>query len=112
MSLIISRIYNSRLNQTVQSLNFDMKNRRSLSHDCIELPDEGSTVSRLNSLAEKRKLSPAEIAVVAIGEFIEREERQLSEIEAAIREAEPSDFASDEDVTAVLFKYTEIPSEK
>ncbi|MGZ2381352.1 CopG family ribbon-helix-helix protein [Rhizobium brockwellii] len=71
-----------------------------------------STVSRLNSLAEKRKLSPAEIAVVAIGEFIEREERQLSEIEAAIREAEPSDFASDEDVTAVLFKYTEIPSEK
>ncbi|MDV4177504.1 CopG family ribbon-helix-helix protein [Rhizobium brockwellii] len=71
-----------------------------------------STVSRLNSLAEKRKLSPADIAVVAIGEFIEREERQLSEIEAAIREAERSDFASDEDVAAVLFKYTEIPSEK
>lgn len=71
-----------------------------------------STVSRLNNLAEKRKLSPAEIAVVAIGEFIEREEQQLSELEAAIREAEQSNFASDEDVTAVLFKYPDVPSEK
>ncbi|MEI1246681.1 CopG family ribbon-helix-helix protein [Rhizobium aouanii] len=71
-----------------------------------------STVSRLDRLAERRKLSSAEIAAVAIEEFIEREEWQLSEIEAAVREAEQSDFASDEDVAAILSKYIGSPSGK
>ena len=65
-----------------------------------------STVSRLDRLAEMRKLSPAQMATLAIEEFIEREEWQIAEIEAAVHEADRGDFASDEDVTAVLSKYT------
>lgn len=71
-----------------------------------------STVSRLDRLAEKRKLSPAQVAAMAIEEFIEREEWQLAEIEAAVREADQGDFASDEEVAAVLSKYASNPSKK
>ncbi|PDT09543.1 MULTISPECIES: hypothetical protein [unclassified Rhizobium] len=64
-----------------------------------------SMASRLDRLAEKRKLSLAETATLAIEEFIERDEWQLAEIEAAVCEADQGDFASDEEVTAVLSKY-------
>ncbi|MBB2673560.1 UNVERIFIED_ORG: putative transcriptional regulator [Rhizobium esperanzae] len=64
-----------------------------------------STVSRLGRLAERRKLSLAEMAALAIEEFIEREEWQFAEIEAAVCEADQGDFASDEEVAAVLSKY-------
>ncbi|RUM22032.1 ribbon-helix-helix protein, CopG family [Rhizobium vallis] len=70
-----------------------------------------STVSRLDRLAERRKLSSAQVAALAIEEFIEREEWQLSEIEAAIREADQGDFASDEDVAAVLSQYASTPDQ-
>ncbi|MBB2716738.1 UNVERIFIED_ORG: putative transcriptional regulator [Rhizobium etli] len=49
---------------------------------------------------------------MAIEEFIEREEWQLAEIEAAVREADQGDFASDEEVAAVLSKYASNPSKK
>ena len=55
-----------------------------------------STVSRLGRLAERRKLSLAEMAALAIEEFIEREEWQFAEIEAAVCEADQGNFASDE----------------
>ncbi len=69
-----------------------------------------STISRLDRLAERRKLSPEEVATLAIEEFVEREEWQISEIEAAVREADKGDFASADEVDAVLSKYTAPPT--
>ena len=71
-----------------------------------------STISRLDRLAERRKLSPEEVATLAIEEFVEREEWQISEIEAAVREADKGDFASADEVDAVLSKYTAPPIER
>ncbi len=64
-----------------------------------------STVARLVRLAEQRHLSSEEMAALVIEEFVDREEWHLAEIEAAVAEADQGDFASDEDVAAVLFKY-------
>ncbi|MGO4350457.1 CopG family ribbon-helix-helix protein [Rhizobium sp. RAF36] len=71
-----------------------------------------STISRLDRLAERRKLSPEEVATLAIEEFVEREEWQISEIEAAVREADKGDFASADEVDTVLSKYTAPPTER
>jgi len=71
-----------------------------------------STISRLDRLAERRKLSPEEVATLAIEEFVEREEWQISEIEAAVKEADKGDFASADEVDAVLSKYTAPPTER
>jgi len=69
-----------------------------------------STISRLDRLAERRKLSPEEVATLAIEEFVEREEWQIAEIEAAVREADKGDFASADELDAVLSKYTAPPT--
>ncbi|MEF0938617.1 CopG family ribbon-helix-helix protein [Rhizobium sp. BR 362] len=71
-----------------------------------------STASRLDRLAKRRQLSSAEMATLAIEEFVEREEWQLAEIEAAIFEADREDFASEEEVAAVLSKYAGSRSSK
>lgn len=71
-----------------------------------------STISRLDRLAERRKLSPEEVATLAIEEFVEREEWQISEIEAAVRDADKGDFASADEVDAVLSKYTAPPTKR
>jgi predicted transcriptional regulator len=64
-----------------------------------------STISRLDRLAERRHLSSEEIVALAVEEFVEREEWQIAEIEAAVREADTGDFATAEDVAAILSKY-------
>ncbi len=64
-----------------------------------------STASRLDRLAERRSLSPEEMATLAIEEFVELEEWRLAEIEAAVREADRGDFASAKEISAVTSKY-------
>ncbi|MDL2397292.1 hypothetical protein PY649_00150 [Rhizobium mayense] len=71
-----------------------------------------STASRLDRLAKRRRLSSGEMAALAIEEFVEREEWQLAEIEAAVSEADRGDFATEEEVAAVLSKYAGSPSSK
>jgi predicted transcriptional regulator len=69
-------------------------------------------VSRLDKSAKRRKLSADEMAALAIEEFVEREEWQIAEIEAGLHEANQNDFASEEEITAVLAKYAVPASQK
>lgn len=62
-------------------------------------------VAGLNRLAERLADSPAHIAQQAIQHFIELNEWQINEIEAALLEADAGDFASDEQVNAVFSKW-------
>ncbi|PZM13839.1 hypothetical protein CPY51_13315 [Rhizobium tubonense] len=64
-----------------------------------------TTASRLARLAKRRELSSVEMAELAIEEFVEREEWQLAEIEAAVAEADNGEFASDNEVAAIFRKY-------
>ena len=61
--------------------------------------------SRLDQLAEATHRSKSFLAAEAIREFIELNEWQIQEIKAALKEADEGDFASDEEVNAVLSKW-------
>ena len=69
-----------------------------------------TTRSRLDRLAERRNLPPEEVAALALEEFVAREEWQIAEIEAAVEEADRGEFARDDEVAAVLSKYTAAPT--
>jgi len=69
-----------------------------------------TTRSRLDRLAERRNLPPEEMAALALEQFVEREEWQIAEIEVAVKEADRGEFARDDEVAAVLSKYTAAPT--
>ena len=69
----------------------------------IEL--EPGVVAGLNQLAARLADTPAHIAQQAIQQFIELNEWQINEIEAALIEADAGDFASDDQVKAVFSKW-------
>ncbi|MET3855580.1 putative transcriptional regulator [Rhizobium sp. OAE497] len=50
------------------------------------------------------------MAALALEEFVEREEWQIAEIEAAAKEANRGEFARDDEVAAVLSKYAAAPA--
>jgi RHH-type transcriptional regulator, rel operon repressor / antitoxin RelB len=60
---------------------------------------------RLDVLAEATQRSKSYLAAEAIRAFVETNEWQTGEVQAAIREAEAGDFASDEDVSALARKW-------
>ena len=60
---------------------------------------------RLDKLADATHRSKSYLAAEAVREYIELNEWQLKEIQAALTEADASDFASDESVTAVFGKW-------
>ncbi|MFO8023828.1 CopG family ribbon-helix-helix protein [Thiohalophilus sp.] len=60
--------------------------------------------SRLDKLAEVTHRSKSYLASEAVRDFIELNEWQIRETEAAIHEANAGDFAQDEDVRAVFDK--------
>ncbi|MGC9386552.1 MAG: CopG family ribbon-helix-helix protein [Hydrogenovibrio sp.] len=70
----------------------------------IEL--EPGLVTGLNRLAERLADSPAHIAQQAIQQFVELNEWQINEIEAALIQADADDFASDDQVKAVFSKWS------
>ena len=63
------------------------------------------TALRLDRLAERLDRPADRTAADAIADFVDREEWQLAEIEAGLREAENGDFASDDTVSAVARRY-------
>lgn len=69
----------------------------------VRIQDE--TAVKLDRLAEKLDRSRAYVAAQAIEDFVKREEWQLSEIEAGLKEADAGDFAGDEDIARVFGKY-------
>ncbi len=60
---------------------------------------------RLQKLAEATHRTQSFLAAEAIREFIELNEWQIQEIQAAIKEADIGDFASNEEVTDVFRKW-------
>lgn len=63
---------------------------------------ENDLKDRLDKLASVTRRSKSFLAAEAVREFVELNEWQLKEIQSAIKEADDSDFATDEEV-AILF---------
>lgn len=61
--------------------------------------------ARLDQLAGATRRSKSFLAVEAIRKFVELNDWQVREIEQAVREADAGDFASSEEVAAVLSKW-------
>ena len=59
----------------------------------------------LESLAEMTGRSRSWLAMEAIKEYLEREQWQVSQIHVGLAEADAEDFASTEEVAAVLDKW-------
>ena len=70
----------------------------------VRLPDD--IAKKLDALAEKLDRSRSYVATQAITDFVTREEWQLADIEAGLREAEHGDFASDAEVASTIARYT------
>ena len=66
---------------------------------------EAELKRRLDKLASVTHRSKSFLASEAVREFIELNEWQIEEIQAAIKEADAGDFASDQDVEAVFSKW-------
>ena len=69
----------------------------------LRLDDE--VKSRLDRLADATHRSKSFLAAEAIREFVENNEWQIAEIEAALIEADGGDFASDKEVAALAGKW-------
>ncbi len=64
------------------------------------------TKSRLEKLAKAMDRTKSYVAAEAIRAYIDLNEWQIAEIKAALKEAEAGDFASEEEVRAVMRKWT------
>jgi RHH-type rel operon transcriptional repressor/antitoxin RelB len=62
------------------------------------------TKSRLEKLAKAMERTKSYVAAEAIRSYVELNEWQITEIKAALREADESDFASEKEVQAVMKK--------
>jgi RHH-type rel operon transcriptional repressor/antitoxin RelB len=69
----------------------------------IRLEDE--VKDRLDVLAQATHRSKSYLAAEAIRVYVESNEWQIGEIEAALKEADAGDFASDKDVAALARKW-------
>jgi predicted transcriptional regulator len=70
----------------------------------VRLPDD--VTERLDAIAAKLDRSRSYVAARAIDAFVTREEWQLADIEAGLRDAKKGDFATDAEVAATIAKYT------
>ncbi len=61
--------------------------------------------SRLDKLSAATRRSKSFLAAEAVREFIELNEWQIEEIKAGVKEADAGDFASDQEIRAVLNKW-------
>lgn len=63
------------------------------------------TKSKLEKLAKAMARTKSYVAAEAIRAYIELNEWQIAEIRAALKEADQGDFASEEEVRAVMKKW-------
>ena len=83
---------------------YDNKEKHMSSTMTIRLDD--SVKSRLEGLATATHRTKSFLASEAIQRYIEMNEWQIQEIQAAIEEADRGEFASDEEVNNVFNKWT------
>lgn len=69
----------------------------------VRLDDE--VKARLERLAEATQRSKSFLAAEAIRAYVENNEWQIGEIQAALKEADAGEFASDEEVAALAKKW-------
>ena len=69
----------------------------------IRLEDE--VRDRLDQLAEATQRSRSYLAAEAVRAFVETNDWQVGEIQAALKEADAGDFATDKDVAALSRKW-------
>lgn len=70
----------------------------------LRLPDE--MADTLAILAKATGRSKSFLAVDALREYLAREAWQITEIQRAVEEADAGDFATEEEVLAVMEKWT------
>jgi predicted transcriptional regulator len=70
----------------------------------LRLPDE--MADTLANLAKATGRSKSYLAINALREFLSREEWQITELQRAVEEADAGDFASEDDMKAVMEKWT------
>ena len=66
---------------------------------------ENDVKDRLDALAEATQRSKSFLAAEAIRSYVENNEWQIGEIQAALKEADAGDFAGDEEVNARARKW-------
>ena len=66
---------------------------------------ENDVKDRLDALAEATQRSKSFLAAEAIRSYVENNEWQIGEIQAALKEADAGDFAGDEEVYALARKW-------
>lgn len=64
------------------------------------------TKSRLEKLAKAMERTKSYVAAEAIRTYVDLNEWQIAEIEAALKEADASDFASEKEVRSVIKKWS------
>jgi RHH-type transcriptional regulator, rel operon repressor / antitoxin RelB len=69
---------------------------------------EDGVRDRLDQLADATHRSKSYLAAEAIRSFVETNEWQIGEIQAALKEADAGDFASDDDVAAIDAKWRKV----
>jgi predicted transcriptional regulator len=67
---------------------------------------EEGVKDRLDVLAEATQRSKSFLAAEAIRSYVENNEWQIGETQAALKEADAGDFASDKDVATLAKKWT------
>jgi RHH-type transcriptional regulator, rel operon repressor / antitoxin RelB len=74
------------------------------SHLTIALDPAVST--RLDQLAQREGKDAAELAAAAVADYVALDADHVAEIEAALREADAGDFATDAEVEAVFARWS------
>ena len=62
--------------------------------------------AQLDQLAQREGRDAAELAAVAVADYVALDAHHIAEIEAALREAEAGDFATDTEVAAVFARWS------
>ena len=73
--------------------------------DVITIRVDRKTKSRLEKLAKAMERTKSYLAAEAIRTYIDLNEWQVGEIKAALKEADAGEFASEEEVQAVMRKW-------
>lgn len=62
--------------------------------------------AQLDQLAQREGRDAAELAADAVADYVALDAQHIAEIEAALREAEAGDFATDTEVAAVFARWS------
>ncbi len=74
--------------------------------DVMTIRVDRKTKTRLEKLAKAMERTKSYVAAEAIRSYVELNEWQITEIRVALKEADSGDFASEEEVQAVMKKWS------